>query len=371
MNARGIRYAATSSLRIALSVGLCIGLLASPSWPCLEAVARADALHARLIVPAARDSLLEETRSRTKGELTAAGFRVTVRQDDTDAQAAIASAGAETHATAVVILAREDAVAGRAALVFWVYEPWGGRTTVVRSPIDAGDPGLSARRGAVQAVEILRAALGQHGLVPAAREQRGAGREPEAPAASDDTSRSSVLWGGVGLALWNGFDGLGSSLTPTLRIGLSLKAIAPALVPGDELALDVRAGAGGLAGASQLAREAGSVRLHQALVLGELLLRLWPRAALQPLVSLGGGAYLLSTEAEAAAPYVAHSARTVSGLLSAGAGLWFEASPHFATCLEAQLLLAGAPSDIRIAGVVEATAGAPMLLVGAQLMGGL
>ncbi len=347
-------------------------LLLSP-----RATARADALRARLIAPTTQDELLVEALAMVKGELSAAGFRVTVQRaaHGAEAKASIDPIAAQDAATAVVVVQRQPSDSTEVkALEFWVYEPWGRETAVVRSQVDANQPSLSARRGAVQAVELLRAVLAQRGIAPKARAETQPRRQVDTspdptgpdPAHRDGPERSASVRVGTGLALWSGFNGLGSSLTPIAALSVAL----PSLLPSRDLALELRASAAGLGWASELALAEGTVQVRQTLMIGELVLRLWPRATVQPLLSLGGGAYAVSLEAEAVAPFVARSPHTWSGLLGGGCGVMLAASAHFAASLEAQLLSATAPSEVRVAGRVEAVAGAPMLLIGAQLMGG-
>lgn len=391
----------TPGAREGAAVRAAARLLVACAWVLLlepAAAARSDALRAQVVAPETQDELLVEALARVKGELSAAGFGVAVQlvPDDARADASIDRFKVRDAASAVIVVRRQPpGGAGNEALELWVYDPWDGDTAIIRSEIEESDPSLSAQRGAVQAVEVLRAVLARRGI----RIEAGAGMPPPgeedgktvappgdgveepssapgprntvekpgaAPAPQDRDARSGLVRVGAGLALWSGFDGLGSSLAPTASLFVAL----PGPLSGRDLALDLRASAAGLGWASEIALDQGRVEVRQALLTGDLVLRLRPRALLQPLLSLGAGAYAVSVEAEAEAPLVARSPHTWSGLLGGGAGLMLAVSTHFAALLQAQLLYATAPSDVSVDGRVRATAGAPMMLIGAQLMGG-
>ncbi len=362
------------------------------------ATARSDAPRAQVVAPETQDELLIEALARVKGELSAAGFGVAIQlaPDDARPDASIDRFKERDAATAVIVLRRQPpGGAEKEVLEFWVYDPWDRDTAIIRSEIEQGDPSLSAQRGAVQAVEVLRAVLARRGIrigagagMPPPGEEDGTivappgdgVEEPNHPPGPRDTveeqgaasappdrhARSGLVRVGAGLALWSGFEGLGSSLAPTA----SLCVTPPGLLLDRDLALDFRASAAGLGRAYEIALDQGRVEVRQAALVGDLVLRLRPRALLQPLLSLGGGAYAVSIEAEAEAPFIARSPQTWSGLLGAGAGLMLAVSKHFAGLLQVQLLYATAPSDVSVDGRVTATAGAPMMLTGAQLMGG-
>lgn len=333
--------------------------------------ARADALRAVLIAPSTRDELLDEALAMVRGELSAAGFRVTVQRSTQANQtnASIAPVVDQDAGFAVVVVRRQPREGSEVdALEFWVYEPWGRETAVVRSPVDAGEPSLSARRGAVQAVEVLRAVLAQRGIAQKVDAEDQPRREVDTGPRSEHREQDLLLGSvriGVGLAVWSGFEGLGSSLTPTATLSVTL----PESLPSRDLVLDLRASAAGLGPPCKLEFDEGTVRVRQFFFIGELVLRLWPRDVVQPLLSVGGGAYAVSIEAEAVAPFISRSPHTWSALFGVGIGLMLAFSTHFAASLEARLLSAAAPSDLSVAGSVEAVAGAPMLLTGAQLIG--
>jgi hypothetical protein len=361
------------TLAVALTAALCCGPLAS---------VHAQTLRALLLAPPAGDERLAEAVARVKGELAAAGFRVTEErlEDGQAADGAMAQARTDDPDAAVVVVRLDPAVSDiGGGLQIWVYEPWRSTTALVPIVIDRVEPGLSIKRGAVQAVELLRAALEQDALERATQAQLptpsdGALSDSPPPDAAEAdgaeadgaTARASAHLA-AGLALWSGFDGLGSALTPLVRLALAL----PWQHAWPELALDVRASAAGFGQRSMLDTAEGSVSVRQTLLTGELVLRGWPHALVQPLASAGAGAYAVSVEGQAVAPFSGRSARTWSGVVGAGAGLWIAPARHIAGSIEGQLLLSTAPTEVRVGERVAALAGEPMLVISAQLMGAL
>jgi hypothetical protein len=161
-----------------------------------------------------------------------------------------------------------------------------------------------------------------------------------------------------------GFQAGQQSFTPVLRLGVAL----PEGWTGQVLALDVRGSFVGLGRSAHIKHGAGSASLrHTALGL-DAVMRFLPEAHVQPWLSLGGGALVLDVAGTAPEPYRNDSARTVSGMVSASAGLWLQPISGFGLAFEAQLMNAWSKTVVRIAGEDAAEVAAPLLLLSGGAM---
>jgi hypothetical protein len=112
----------------------------------------------------------------------------------------------------------------------------------------------------------------------------------------------------------------------------------------------------------------GSARVHQSFGNLDVVARFVPTSPVQPLLSLGGGAYAVDVQGEAPQEYSRHGERTWSGMMSAGAGLWVGPLSGLACVLEGQVMSAWSKTVVRIHEDEAAEAGAPMLLLSGGVM---
>jgi hypothetical protein len=307
--------------------------------------------------------------TRVRAELGAAGFEViALPVGDEDPKESVEGAGFQVHPASVLLVERLAPASDEASqdVELWLSDRLLKKTVVLRLHSDEAtqDPesrSRAAARIAVQAVELVKARLAELSLT---REREAPPRvvAVTAPVAPPPRGARPNLTAGVGLL--EGFQEGQQSLTPVLRLGVSL----PEHWTGDVLALDVRVGFIGLGRAARIEHGAGSATLRHTAVGIDAVVRFLPRRRLQPFVSLGGGFLAVDVAGTAPEPYRNASKRTVSGLVSASGGLWLQPVKGFGLALEGQLLDAWSKTVVRIAGKDAAEVAAPLLLLSAGLM---
>ncbi len=309
-----------------------------------------------------------EIHARLRGELAAAGFDVVVRPapPGVELKAATESVAGELHPAAVIYVVEPAADAEEGTPVqVWISDRLLRRTFVLsfRDPPEA--QGNEAARVAVQAVEILKADLAELSVT---REERPEPPppppppKPPAPPVREPTPARFELHAGV--ALLQGFSGLGPTWTPLVRAGASLPE---RWLGGAPLTLSVLASLAAFGGDVRLEAPEGEAHVGQALGGLTLVARLSPRAVVQPFISLSGGVYAADVRGSRGARVRAK--QTFSGASGAGVGVWLEASPAFAIVLSGEVTLAWARTMVRIVERPVATAGAPLATGGASLVG--
>jgi hypothetical protein len=97
--------------------------------------------------------------------------------------------------------------------------------------------------------------------------------------------------------------------------------------------------------------------------------RLLPTSAVQPMLSVSSGAYRMAWAGRAEAPSTANQGSTWSGVSGAGAGVWLQPTGGFALTLQGEALSAWSRTVVRLEGEPAASAGSPMALVSASLVG--
>lgn len=324
-----------------------------------------------LLERSSADEAGREVTTRVRAELSAAGLEViALPVGDEDPKKAVEGAGFQVHPASVLLVERlaadSGAVAGDAEL--WLSDRLLQKTVVLRLRTDerASDSESRSRdaaRIAVQAVELVKARLAELSLTR--ERQREAPAPPVAPApAPPPVARGARPNLTAAVGLLEGFQEGQQSLTPVLRLGVAL----PERWTGDVLALDVRAGFIGLGRAARIEHGAGSASLRHTAVELDAVVRFLPQHRVQPFVALGGGFLAVDVTGTAPEPFRNTSERTLSGLVSAGGGLWLQPVRGIGLALEGQLLDAWSKTVVRVAGEDAAEVAAPLLLLSAGLM---
>jgi hypothetical protein len=351
-----------------LLVGVaCGGLLTSPS-------ARAE-YHRRVLLLEHEngDEADHELSTRVRAELSAAGFDVSVLAvPGDDPKQAVESAGHELHPASVLLVERIPAGSdGQSFVELWLADRLLRKTVVLRLKPPEAETGngnraaassQQAARVAVQAVELVKARLAELSLTHEERPPAPPPAPPTPPPAPPERGTHPNLTLGAGLL--EGFQAGQQSLTPVLRLGVAL----PERWTGQVLAIDVRGGFVGLGRAAHISHGPGSARLRHTAISLDAVMRFLPKSRVEPWLSLGGGALVLDVSGTAPEPYRNESERTLSGLVSAGAGLWLQPLSGVGLALEAQLMNAWSKTVVRIAGEDAGEVAAPLLLLSGGIM---
>ncbi|HVY26556.1 MAG TPA: hypothetical protein VHB79_08375 [Polyangiaceae bacterium] len=322
----------------------------------------------------AGDDADRELLTRVRAELSAAGFDVSVLAvPGDDPKQAVEAAGHELHPASVLLVERIPASSeNREGFIeLWLADRLLHKTVVLRLKPPEAEPGEANRadaasqqaaRVAVQAVELVKARLAELSLTRDDRAAPAASAPPRpvSPPAPAGARPNLTLGGGM----LEGFQAGQHSLTPVLRLGVSL----PEGWTGQVLALDLRGGFVGLGRSAHIRRGAGSATLRHTAAGLDAVMRFLPKAQVQPWLALGGGALVLDVAGTAPEPYRNDSARTVSGMVSASAGVWLQPVRGFGLALEAQLMNAWSKTVVRIAGEDAAEVAAPLLLLSGGAM---
>jgi hypothetical protein len=315
-----------------------------------------------------------EIAMRVRAELGAAGFEViALPAGDEGPKQAVEEAGYQVHPASVLLverLATSSDDGGDAEL--WLSDRLLQKTVVLRLRGDtahaASDGGSrEAARIAVQAVELVKARLAELSLTrererERERESQRRAPVPIAPPAPEPRGARPNVTAAVGLL--EGFQDGQQSVTPVLRLGVAL----PERWTGDVLAVDVRGGFIGLGRAARVQHGAASATVRHTAVELDAVMRFVPKRRIQPFVSLGGGFLALDVVGTAPDPYRNSSKRTLTGLVTAGGGLWLQPALGIGLVLEGHLLNAWSKTVVRIAGEDAAEVAAPLLLLSSGLM---
>jgi hypothetical protein len=313
-----------------------------------------------LLRPPSTDEVTSDALARVRGELTAAGFEVSMLDQDPalGVRTALETVGRELDPIAAFAIVRA-ATANTAEI--WVCDRMAGKSVIQSVRLDAaGTPGESTSPSAVlavQAVELLKASLAQYWLASARRasrppEETGTGDPVAAPPASDVTA-------GIGI---------------TAAVGLldNVGAIGPVWQPVVRVSYG---GAGGWAGritvaglgtGAELREPDGSAQIRQAVGLLELLRSFRAGTRAQPFVSVGAGAHRLGVVGVAGGANFDGSSRDVwSALAVAGGGIVVPVVSRIAFIVDAQVGLTFPEYVIRLNGVEAGRTGWPSLFASA------
>jgi len=323
-----------------------------------------------LLEPDAPDALSVEVFARLRGELSAAGFEVIVVPVaiDVEPRAALESTGREFGPAAVVLLQRAlDATSGEQIAELWISDLLLQRTLIQRTKVNPEKPGRDIARLAVQVAELLKARLAElsvNGERRRAVTERPPEPTPSAPLGDPPrTARLESTWA-LGVGVLQGFERGVRSWTPLARIGLAFpELLAPALT------LELRANAAGLGQINDYSSADGSAEWRQSVLTVELLARFFQRSPVQPLLSLGSGAYVLEVAGQAESPYRARGQTTWSGVSSVGGGVWIGLGSGFAWTADAQVLATWSKTMVRVNEREVWSSGAPIGFASTSLVG--
>lgn len=316
----------------------------------------------------ATDAKSAEVSARVRGELQAAGFNLVVLPSDADVdpQLAVETAAPELQPAAVLLVRQPLHAPDDAHLVeIWVSDRALNRTFVQRLPLSEEHPQRGPRWVGVQAVELVRSRLAELALTPPPPSYEPSPPVEVPPAPPAPAKAPGAWFGGAGLGLLRGFDGVEQVWTPVLVLGARLPESVTGAAP---LTLQFALRGSALGSEAELDYAGNTTEVRQSFATLDVTARFIPRSVVQPMLSVGSGVYSLETYSRAVEPLSAGSRRTWSGLGSVGAGLWTEPLDGAALVLEAKLLAAWSKTIIRMEERVVAEAGAPMGLLAAEVV---
>jgi hypothetical protein len=326
--------------------------------------------------PVAENSV--EVRARIRGELSAAGFEVVTLPvpEISDPKHASETAARDMQPSAVLFIVEPQGPSDQIRQAsIWLSDRLLRRTFVLTYSVDPADPGRDSARVAVQVAEILKADLAELSVTREERAKRKQEPEPEPEPPPPPLERPPPmppqrLGDGVriegGVALLQGFDGFGSSLTPLVRLGTSLPSFWFRRAP---IAIDLVLTGAAFGSAARADHEGNSATMRQTLATFAVTARIAPTSRVQPLLTVNSGAYRMAWAGRAEAPLTANAGRTWSGVSGAGAGVWLQPTGGFALTLQGEVLSAWSKTVVRFEREPAASAGSPMALVSASLVG--
>jgi hypothetical protein len=312
-----------------------------------------------LLRPPMTDDVTSDASARVRGELTAAGFEVSVMAQDPalDVRTALETVGRELDPIAAFAIVR---AAGADTAEIWVCDRMAGRSVIQSVRLDsegtAGEPPRSAVL-AVQAVELLKASLAQYWLASVQRlRQREA---PPVPAPPPPTFATTGLGVAAGVCWLDNVGAITAAWQPIVRASYG--------------------GAGGWAGRLAVAglgtdAEArgpeGTAQIRQQFGTAEIVRSFRAGKRVQPVVSIGAGVYHARISGAGSGPqsYANNVAGTWSALGAAGAGLIMRTVSRISLVGDAQIGLTWPDNLIRIVGTEVGRTGRPSLLVSIGLL---
>jgi hypothetical protein len=311
-----------------------------------------------LLRPAVIDDVTSDALARVHGELTAAGFEVSV----------LAPAPALDVRTALETAGRELAPIGAFAIVrapadntaeIWVCDRMAGKSVIQSVRLDSsGAPGQPSRAVvlAVHAVELLKASLAQYWLASVPRAPRPpAGGDVASPSPSHVTAGLAVE-AGVG---W--LDNVGAVTAvwqPIVRASY-----------GGARGWAGRITVAGLGPDAALRAPTGSAQIRQQLAEVEIVRGFRAGKHVQPVLSGGGGAYRARVEGVGIAnTSTGKTSDNWSALVTAGGGVALPMVAHLALVADAHLLLTWPHTIVRFGSVEAGATGWPALLVSAGVL---
>jgi hypothetical protein len=320
--------------------------------------ARAD-LRYRVVLlrPQVTDDVTSDALTRVRGELAAGGFDVSMLPHDPalEVRAALETVGRELDPIATFAIVR---AAGGNTAEIWVCDRLEGKSVIQSVRLDGsgatGDASPSVVL-AVQAVELLKASLAQYWLSstrqPAARTRTPAG--PAAPPAYATT--------GIGVEAGIGWLDSAGAVTgawqPILRASW-----------GGAHGWGVRLAAAGFGSEASLHAPLGTAQIRQQLATAEIVRGFRAGHLVQPVASLGAGAYGARIEGVAAPGSTGVTTDSWSALVTAGAGVVLPLASHVALAADAHILVAVPYTAVRFGSVEAGNTGWPSLLVSAGLL---
>jgi hypothetical protein len=341
--------------RVVIAAAISLGILLASRR------ADADSALVVLVRPPTQSAVVSEAITRIRGELIADGFTVSIVDSPpgSDPASLLASVDRQTGAAATLgLFLHADA----SSADLWVVDRLTNKTVVrsvemTRSP-SSSLPEVLARRS----VELLRASLLEI-LVDAQK------RHPEKPAPSAQASRwaaqaleprRSRFSVAAGAQVLAGFGGVGGAVMPVARGRIDV---------GERLGL--RLSLSGLGTRPHVSAAEGSATVSQAVGLFELIGEIAPQFWMRPYVSLGAGAYHVTGEGLAAAPYQGRTAGAFAFATDLGVGVALPLTSTFAISLEGHTMLITPRPVIRFLRVETADVPNPLLAGALTLVGRL
>ncbi len=312
-----------------------------------------------LLRPSVTDDVSTDALARVRGELTAAGFEVSMQPQDPalDVRTALETVGRELDPLAAfgIVRAPTDNTAE-----IWVCDRMAGKSVIQSVRLDpSGTPGQPSRSVvlAVQAVELLKASLAQYWLASVRQAQRPAATANVAP------PPAAHLTAGLGVAAGVGWlDSVGAvtaAWQPIVRASY-----------GGARGWAGRVTVAGFGTAAQLQAPEGTARIQQELGAFEILRGFRAGKWVQLVASLGVGVYhaRISGVGTGSQDYNNNVASRWSALGVAGGGLILPVVSHLSFAADAQVGLTLPDNLIRIVGAPAGRTGRPALLVSAGLL---
>jgi hypothetical protein len=307
-----------------------------------------------------------EALVRLSGELAAEGFTAEVREAalGADVRAELDRLAPTVTATAIVTVVPGN---DPASAELWVLDRVTGKTVVRRVRADAKGTSRSAEVLSVHAVELLRASFLELAISAHPNPEAAGPPEPIPPAvtrfATESLAEPDWRWameagGGAIVAV----GGAGGELVPVARFQ---RAFGPRICARVSLA--------GLGSESRIDTPSGGyVAVSQSVMLVEGILRFRRGRRLEPIVSLGGGAFRLAAEGHENAPYRPLSGERWAAAADVGAGLRIPLRPRrFEVGIEVHAVVAQPYPVIRFFADDLASAGRPSLLASVTVLGGI
>jgi len=328
-------------------------------------LSRAAAAHAELsyrvvlLRPPITDDVTSDALARVRGELTAAGFDVSMLDQDPalSVRTALETVGRELDPIAAFAIVR--AATDNTAEI-WVCDRIAGKSVIQSVRLDAGGtPGESSPAAvlAVQAVELLKASLAQYWLASLRRAARSTappdtgGAVPVPPA----TYETAGLGIEAAVGLLDNAGAIGPVWQPVVRVS-----------HGGARGWTGRITVAGLGTDAELRDPDGSAQVQQAFGLLELLRSFRAGTRAQPFLSVGAGAYRARVVGVAGGPNFGGSSRDAwSALGVAGAGVVVPVVWRVALVVAAQVGLTVPDNMIRLNGVEAGRTGWPSLFASA------
>jgi hypothetical protein len=312
-----------------------------------------------LLRPAVTEDVTSDALARVHGELTAAGFEVSMLAPppELDVRTALETVGRELAPIGAFAIVRVPT--GNTAEI-WVCDRLAGKSVIQSVRLDSSTaPGQPSRAVvlAVQAVELLKASLAQYWLASLRR-------APQPPASVDvpPPPRPSRAMAGLGIEAAVGWlDNVGAvtaAWQPILRASY-----------GGARGWAGRATVAGLGPDAAVRAPTGSARIRQQLAAAELVRGFRAGKRVQPVLSGGGGAYRARIEGVGIAnTSTGKTTDNWSALLTVGGGVALPIVAHLALAADAHLLLTWPHTIVRFGSVEAGATGWPALLVSAGVL---
>ncbi len=323
-----------------------------------------------LLVPPTQDAMTSAAAARVQGELTAAGFHVSiVPLGEQDARRDLETAASELRPIAAfaIFMAPPDDH-GDSAAEIWVSDRIRQKVVIQRADLKASERDRGAEILAVRAVELLRASLAEFWLPtpapepppspPPLREKPSAPpRESARLDAAPAHGYAEGLGASLGLAVLQSFEGGDPVWAPLAMVsygwahGLSARAAFFAVEPPR-----VVTATGGTADVEEQFMELEAAKTW------------WPRARVVPFVAVGAGAAHLHATGHGTPPNQGRTADAWSLLTTAGLGVGIPFAKYFSAVAQARAAITWPPDDLMIAGADAGRAAAPSLLFDANVL---